>query len=183
MKKNILTILLLSSLALNAHGTQTPELGYWQRFKNWVSGTPTQAQEMAKIPYEWAKNFLAGFSEKEKLALAFALGVMTADNAFSGKYLTTAGQVAGAALIGKQAAISIMAYIYKYTDAKNLNVTIVSIKKDLSDSQKFPTLQSKLDTLKVMKQTYARNGNKPNKIAWQAVDTVLDELLKEKYHS
>jgi len=177
-KKCFALIACITLISMTTFCSQAQDLGYWQRFKNWISGTPSQAQETAQIPYEWAKNFLSGFSEKEKIALAFTLGVMTANDTLQ-KSITTAGKWVGATLIGKQAAISILAYIDKYTYAKDLNTTIINIKKDLSDAQKFPTLQSKIDTLKAMQATYIPNGEKPNKVALQAVNTILGELEKE----
>ncbi len=45
MKKNIMTILLLSSLALTMHGAETLQLSHWQQIKNWFRGT-------SNLPFE-----------------------------------------------------------------------------------------------------------------------------------
>ena len=55
----------------------------------------------------------------------------------------------------------------------------VDLKDLLNDPQIFPTTQSKIKALEAMQAIYAPTGDKPNKVALQAVNTILDELLKE----
>src|SRR5437879_998317 len=122
-KSLLIAITFATFVAANIFCSQEPQLSYWQRFKNWISGTSTHAQEVAVIPIEWAKDFISGFSEKEKIALAFALGVMTTNGTLNTKNLMVAAQGVSAALIGNQAGQWIT---NKYFDAKNLTATIAS---------------------------------------------------------
>ena len=72
-KQNLLLFLLCSTIILTTFCAEVPQLSYWQKFKNWITGTSVQTQEMAKLPYEWAKNYVSGLTESQKLALKATL--------------------------------------------------------------------------------------------------------------
>ncbi len=183
--KNIFAFVMLCCISSTLFCGQTPELSYWQQFKNWISGKTSYAQTMAEVPYEWAQNFINGLSRKQKIALALTFGN------FSRKMLNRYTEDAklfphgvGIEVIGGFGnyifALIAADMIDSYLHAVDVKYTIKQLKIDLQDTQKFPTLQSKIDILKIMQAAYGSERQNPNKIALQAVNTVLDELLKEK---
>ena len=130
---------------------------------------------MVEVPYQWAWEFVSGLTIYQQLALIAVLEGIILDSIQKGtinikESLPSALELAGITSL-------IAPYILKYANAVNLKYTIFNIKKDL---KKFPTTQSKINMLRALQNSFSPIGDKVNKIALQAVNTVLYELLEEK---
>src|SRR5438477_10782860 len=74
-KRNFLiAIVFITSIATTSFCTEVPQLSYWQRFKNWISGGSSYTYSMVEVPYEWANNLVSRLTKGEKAALLAALG-------------------------------------------------------------------------------------------------------------
>jgi len=176
MKKQYFLLFLLCSMIISTtFCADEPQLSYWQQFKNWISGGASYAQQTAKIPYDWAREFVAGLTPIQREALKGALGGIGAIGGIAGVY---SGKVSPQeALVAAGGSAMVVGMVGPLMDSSaQLSQMVKSIKKEIEGLSK----QQKIEKLEKIQKKSAPGGKNPNEIKLNAVGIVLAEIAKEK---
>jgi hypothetical protein len=66
-KKALISFFLSSMIVSNTFGTEPSQLGYWQRFKNWIIGTSSQNMNPISHEITIINKEIENFSREEKI--------------------------------------------------------------------------------------------------------------------